>query len=62
MVTVNFRQTDGCGCRRHDRRCLSPTGLVIIKWERKWERVLLGCAAGRFVVLGPAIDDLRTRA
>ena len=35
-----------------------PT-LVIMKWERKWEPVLLSQAPSRFVLLGPAPCDLR---
>ena len=39
---------------------VSVTGpaLVIMKWERKWERALLGHAPTRFIVLRLAACDL----
>jgi hypothetical protein len=36
--------------------------LMLIEWERKWERVALRGTAARFVVLGPAAAGLGGRA
>jgi hypothetical protein len=46
--------------RRQGRPCSAPQLRVTacFAWERKWERVLLGQAPSRFVVLGPAACDL----
>ena len=63
MRRLGLSEADRNGrCRQSARaRLMLPVALptlVIMKWERKWEPVLLSQAPWRFVLLGPAACDL----